>query len=140
MKDMYRKKRVLFVCTHNSARSQMAEGLMNSIFKDAYEAYSAGTEPSIINPFAIRTMAEIGIDISRNHSESIDKYINHEFDYVITVCDNANENCPFFPGGKNRIHKSFEDPAALIGDEREKTEVFRRVRGEIEEWLKKSFM
>jgi len=112
---------------------------MNSLFGDTYEAYSAGTEPSEVNPLAIKTMAEIDIDIASHHSKSIDKFIKLEFDYVVTVCDHANEVCPFFPGGKNRIHKGFEDPAALEGNEQEKLEVFRRVRDEIKEWIENTF-
>ena len=132
-------KKVLFICTHNSARSHIAEGLMNRLLGDTYEAYSAGTEPSQVNPLAIKTMAEIGIDISRHHSKSIEKFIKHEFDYVVTICDHANEVCPFFPGGKNRIHKGFEDPAAFEGNEEEKLEVFRRVREQIKGWIEDTF-
>ena len=139
MNEIDDKSRVLFICTHNSARSHIAEGLMNSLFGDTYEAYSAGTEPSEVNPLAIKTMAEIDIDIASHHSKSIDKFIKLEFDYVVTVCDHANEACPFFPGGKNRIHKGFEDPAALEGNEQEKLEVFRRVRDEIKEWIENTF-
>lgn len=117
----------------------MAEGLMNSLLGDTYEAYSAGTEPSKVNPLAIRAMAEIDIDISRHHSKSVDKFVKHEFDYVVTVCDHANEVCPFFPGGKNHIHKGFEDPAAFEGSEPEKMEVFRRVRDSIKEWIENTF-
>jgi len=139
MNDTDNKKRVLFICTHNSARSHMAEGLMNSLLGDIYEAFSAGTKPSQVNPLAIKAMDEMDIDISRHHSKSIEKFIEHEFEYVVTVCDQANEVCPFFPGGKNRIHKGFEDPAAVEGNEEEKMEVFRRVRDEIKEWIEDSF-
>ena len=139
MNDANNKKRVLFICTHNSARSHMAEGLMNSFLGDTYEAYSAGTEPSKVNPIAIRAMAEIGIDISSHHSKSVEEFIKHEFDYVATVCDHANEACPFFPGGKNRLHKGFEDPSAFEGNEQEKLIVFRRVRDQIKEWLINTF-
>jgi arsenate reductase len=133
------KKRVLFICTHNSARSHIAEGLMNSLMGDTYEAYSAGTEPAEVNSLAIKTMAEIDIDISKHRSKSIDQFIKDEFDYVVTVCDHANEVCPFFPGGKNRMHKGFEDPSGFEGNEQEKIEVFRRVRDEIKEWLEDTF-
>ena len=139
MNNMDGKKKVLFICTHNSARSHMAEGLMNSFLGDNYEAFSAGTEPSKINPLAIRAMAEIGVDISGHHSKSVDQFTKHEFDHVVTVCDHANEVCPFFPGGKNRMHKGFEDPAAFEGNEEEKIEVFRRVRDEIKAWIEDSF-
>lgn len=139
MKNPGNKKRVLFICTHNSARSHIAEGLMNSLLGYTHEAYSAGTEPYKINPLAVRAMAEIGIDISRHQSKSVEKFIKHEFDYVVTVCDHANEVCPFFPGGKNRIHQDFEDPAAFEGNEEDKMEVFRRVRDEIKEWIENTF-
>jgi arsenate reductase len=139
MNDANDKKRVLFICTHNSARSHMAEGLMNKLFNDRYEAYSAGIEPSSVNPLAGRAMAELDIDISGHHSKSVEEFIKDDFDYVVTVCDQANEVCPFFPGGKNRIHKGFEDPAAFEGNEQEKMEVFRRVRDEIKEWIEDTF-
>jgi arsenate reductase len=139
MNELDDKKKVLFICTHNSARSHMAEGLMNNLLGDTYKAFSAGTEPSKVNPLAIKTMAEIDIDISRHHSKSVDKFIENEFDYVVTVCDHANEVCPFFPGGKNRMHQGFEDPAAFEGDEQEKLKVFRRVRDEIKTWIQNTF-
>jgi arsenate reductase len=129
------KRRILFICTHNSARSQMAEGLVNGLFNKKYKAFSAGTEPAVINPFAVKAMIEIGIDISKHTSKGLDDFLSQEFDYVITVCDNANENCPFFPGGKERIHKGFKDPAAVEGTDTEKLEVFRLARDEIKAWL-----
>ena len=133
------KKRILFICTHNSARSQIAEGLVNALYHDRYEAVSAGTEKTSVNPYAIRVMDELGIDISRHRSKLTDEFLNEDFDYIITVCDNANENCPYFPGGKERIHKSFEDPSGFKGDDEEKVNVFRRVRDEIKEWVEKKF-
>lgn len=139
MTEMKEKKRVLFICTHNSARSQMAEGLMNALHGDCYEAYSAGTEPSGVNPHAVTVMAEAGMDISGHESKSVDQFIGQEFEYVVTVCDHANETCPFFPGGKERIHKGFEDPAAVQGDEEAKLAAFKRIREEIKEWINDFF-
>lgn len=139
MNELDDKKRILFICTHNSARSQMAEGLVNELFNKKYKAFSAGTEPSAVNPFSVKAMIEIGIDINKHTSKGLDEFLSQEFDYVITVCDNANENCPFFPGGKERIHKGFKDPAAVEGDDTEKLEVFRQARDEIKEWLTETF-
>jgi arsenate reductase len=133
------RKKVLFVCTHNSARSQMAEGLLNSLYGTKYQAYSAGTEPSVLNPYAIQAMSEIGIDISKNRSKSINELMEQKFDYVITVCDHANETCPFFPGGMKRLHRSFEDPASFKGNEADTLSVFRRIRDEIKEWIAEEF-
>lgn len=133
------KKRVLFVCTHNSARSQMAEGLMNAWFGDRYEAKSAGIEPTGVHPLAIRAMAELGIDISRHRSKSIEEFLGEEFDYVVTVCDHAKEACPFFPGTKEYIHAGFPDPASAEGTEEERLAAFRRVRDKIACWLEETF-
>jgi len=139
MKHKPEKESVLFVCTHNSSRSQMAEGLLNSLYGTKYQAFSAGTEPSAVNPFAIQVMSEIGIDISKNRSKSINEFREQKFNYVITVCDHANETCPFFPGGMKRMHRSFEDPAAFKGSENEKMAVFRQTRDEIRSWLDREF-
>jgi arsenate reductase len=125
------KQRVLILCTGNSARSQMAEGLLRHDAGDHFEALSAGVEPSYVRPLAIEAMREVGIDISAQHSKSVDEFTGGEFDYVITVCDNANEHCPVFPGTTKRIHWSFEDPAAARGDEAAQLAVFRRVRDQI---------
>jgi arsenate reductase len=132
------RKKVLFVCMNNSARSQMAEGLLNGLYGDRYLARSAGVSPKEVNPFAVRVMAEIGIDISKNRSKSIEEFRGMKFDYVVTVCDDANESCPFFPG-KVQIHKSFEDPALAKGSEEEILRAFRRVRDEIREWIIQNF-
>ena len=132
------KKKVLFICTHNSARSQMAEGLLRSLYGNYYEAYSAGTESSNINSYATRVMAEIGIDISMQHSKSIEKFRGMEFDYVVTVCDHAKEVCPFFPNAKKYLHKNFHEPS-LEGSEREKIKFFRSIRNEIKEYIKITF-
>lgn len=133
------KKRVLFVCTHNSARSQMAEGLMNSLHGDRYEAYSAGTEPSEVNPRAVFVLLELGIDIAHHRSKHIDEFLGQDFDYVVTVCDHARETCPAFPGGKAPIHHGFVDPSSATGTELEKQAAFRLVRDEIRGWIATEF-
>ena len=125
------KKRVLILCTGNSARSQMAEGLLRHDAGEKFEVESAGVISSFVRPQAIRAMNEIGIDISGHRSKSVDEFSGQEFDYVITVCDNAKENCPVFPGKTVRLHWSFDDPAEAAGTEAEKLAVFRRVRDEI---------
>lgn len=129
------KKKVLFLCTHNSARSQMAQGLMNSVLSNNYEAFSAGTFATSINPFTIAVMTEIGIDISNQYSKNFDIYLNEEFDYVVTVCDNAKEGCPYFPGGKEQLHKGFEDPSSFSGTDEEKLAKFREIRNNIKDWI-----
>ena len=128
---MNHPKRVLFLCTGNSARSQMAEGLLRHLAGDRFEVASAGVSPTKVRPEAIGVMRELGIDISHQRSKAVDEFVGREFDYVITVCDNANEQCPVFPGKTNRIHWSFDDPAAVEGDELARLAVFRRVRDEI---------
>ena len=128
---MSEKKRVLILCTGNSARSQMAEGLLRHDAGDRFEVASAGVEPTSVRPEAIEAMNKIGIDISRQRSKSVDEFAGQEFDYVITVCDNANEQCPIFPGTPKRIHWSIEDPAAAEGDQNTRRDVFRRVRQEL---------
>jgi arsenate reductase len=124
-------KRVLILCTGNSARSQMGEGLLREISSGRYEVLSAGTHPNVVRPEAITVMAELGIDISQHRSKSVDEFRGQQFDYVITVCDNAKESCPVFPGNTTRIHWSFDDPAAVTGDEETRLAGFRRVRDEI---------
>jgi arsenate reductase (thioredoxin) len=131
------KKRVLFLCTHNSARSQMAEGLLRALKGDLYEVYSAGISPTAVDSDAIGAMAEIGIDISRQRSKDLNEVRGIRFDLAVTVCDNAKEACPFFPGSNEQIHKSFDDPAAYEGEAR--FQAFRRVRDEIGEWIKQKF-
>lgn len=128
---MREKKKVLILCTGNSARSQMAEGLLRHIAGDKFDVESAGTIASFVRPQAIAVMAEIGIDISGHRSKCLDEFLDTPFDYVITVCDNANETCPVFPGPANRIHWSFDDPAEAKGTEDEQLAVFCRVRDEI---------
>lgn len=131
------KKRVLILCTGNSARSQMAEGLLRHDGGDSFDVESAGVEPGSVRPEAIEAMNEIGIDISTHRSKSVDEFIGQKFDYIITVCDNAKETCPVFPGSAERIHQSFEDPPpATIGDYESRLEIFRKVRDEIRTWLR----
>jgi arsenate reductase (thioredoxin) len=125
------KKRVLFVCTGNSCRSQMTEGFLREIAGERFEVSSAGTNPTRVNPIAVRVMAEVGADISQQRSKSIDELVDQGFDYVITVCDRARETCPVFPGPAKSLHWSFDDPAAADGSEQERLEVFRRTRDEI---------
>jgi len=127
------KQRVLILCTGNSARSQMAEGLLRHLAGDRFEVFSAGTKPVGLNPIAVKAMSEVGIDIANHRSKSVDEFLGHQFDYVITVCDNARESCPIFPGGGARIHQSFEDPAAAPKDRQ--LETFRRIRDQISSWL-----
>ncbi len=132
------KKKVLFICTHNSARSQMAEGILRALYPERYEAYSAGTEPSGIDPHAVQVMEEIGIDISRQRAKSIQEFRDEMFDYVVTVCDRAKEICPFFPGRKI-ILRRFPDPSQLKGSEMEILEGFREIRDEIMAWVASVF-
>jgi arsenate reductase (thioredoxin) len=132
---MKQPTRVLILCTGNSARSQMAEGLVRHDGGDQFEVFSAGTRPGKVRPEAIAVMRELGMDISSHRSKSVGEFSGQEFDYVVTVCDNANESCPVFPGKTKRIHWSFEDPAAVTGDEATRMSVFRRVRDEIREKL-----
>jgi len=129
-------KRILILCTGNSCRSQMAEGYLKSFDKEL-EVYSAGTKPADkVNPFAVKAMTEVGIDISNGIAEDVDKYVNQSFDYVITVCDNAKEICPVFNGEvKQQLHIPFDDPADATGTEDEVLAVYRRVRDEIKEEL-----
>lgn len=129
------KKRVLILCTGNSARSQMAEGLLRHDAGERFDVESAGINPGIVRPEAIAAMKEIGIDISGHRSKHVDEFEGQHFDYVITVCDNAKESCPVFFGAATRLHHSFDDPAALNGSEEERLALFRRVRGELQAYL-----
>ena len=124
-------KRVLFLCTGNSCRSQMADGLINHDFAGRVAAFSAGTEPHGLNPRAVQVMRELGIDISGNSSDHLSKYDDQSFDYVITLCSDADEKCPLFVGGVRRIHIGFDDPPKATGSEEEIMTVYRRVRDEI---------
>ena len=134
------KAKALFLCTHNSARSQMAEGLLRHLAGDRFEAYSAGTEATGIRPLAVRAMAEIGIDLSGQESKTLDRYLNESFDYVVTVCDEANEACPVFPGAKRRLHWSFEDPSQATGDEEERLNAFRSARDGLRERIERELL
>lgn len=132
------KQKVLFLCTHNSARSQMAEALLRTLYGNYYEAYSAGIEPTSVNPYAVEVMKELGIDLSTHRSKSIEEFRGMIFDYIVTVCDNAKEACPFFPG-KKVIHKGFGDPAEFNRTIEDTLAVFRKVRDEIRDWMKNTF-
>jgi arsenate reductase len=125
------KERVLILCTGNSARSQMAEGLLRDMAGGRFDVCSAGTKPSAVRSEAIRVLGELGIDISGHRSKPVDEFLGQSFDYVITVCDNAKESCPVFPGPARRIHWSLEDPAAVAGSEAERLSVFRSIRDQI---------
>ena len=133
------RKKVLFVCTNNSARSQMAEGLLRELCSSSCTASSAGIQPTFISPYAISVMKEIGIDISTQRSKSIDEIAGQEFDCVITLCESARESCPVFPGAKKTLHKSFPDPKRTEGSEEEIMKSFRQVREEITEWIRETF-
>jgi arsenate reductase len=134
---MHSKKRILILCTGNSARSQMAEGLMRHDAGDRFEVFSAGTKPGRVRPEAIAVMRELGIDISGHRSKSVDEFAGQHFDYVLTVCDHAKESCPIFPSETITIHRNFEDPAAFQGSQAERLGLFRRVRDQLREYLKK---
>ena len=125
------RQRVLFLCTHNSARSQMAEGFLRQHAGDRFDVESAGTEETRVHPLAIRAMHEVGIDVSGHRSKTLDRFLDQPWDVVITVCDSANERCPLFPRSARRLHWSFEDPSQTRGSEEERLEVFRRIRDEI---------
>ena len=135
MTGLAAKRRVLFLCVHNSARSQMAEGLLRARAGDSFDVHSAGNAATAVRPLAVRAMAELGIDIGGQRSKSVDEYAGQRFDYAITVCDDAKEACPYFPGAATQIHWRFDDPAAATGSEEERLAVFRRVRDEISEQI-----
>jgi arsenate reductase len=118
----------------------MAEGLLRALSGDRYEVYSAGTQPLKVNPYAIKVISEIGIDISNHHSKSVEEFYEMKFDYVVTLCDSAKETCPFFSGGKKYLPKSFDDPSGFNGTEDEILIGFRHVRDEIKEWIEKNFV
>lgn len=128
-----KKRRVLILCTGNSARSQMAEGLLRSMAGDRFEVFSAGTKPAGLNPNAVLALADVGVDISGHRSKAVDEFSGQQFDYVITVCDRANEVCPIFPGSGKRLHHNFPDPAAAPVERQ--PAAFRSVRDEITKWL-----
>ena len=125
------RRRILFLCTHNSARSQIAEGLLRHLAGDRFDAFSAGTEATCVRPLAFQAMVELGIDISGQESKTLDRYLGEPFDAVITVCDQTNEACPVFFGAKERLHWSFPDPSHATGTEDEQLAVYRSVRDAI---------
>lgn len=131
--------KVLFICTRNSARSQMAEGLLRTMYGDRYQVLSAGTEPVGVDPFAVKAMQEIGIDISHHRSKSIKEFADMQIDYVVTLCEQAKEVCPFFPATLQSLHKSFDDPASAEGTDEERLEKFRRIGQEIKSWIEEVF-
>jgi len=126
-------KKILFLCTGNSCRSQMGEGFMRHMAGNKFEVFSAGVEPTQVNPYAIKVMAEAGIDISSHKSKSVNEFLEQEFDYVITVCNHAKQVCPIFSGQYEKIHWDIEDPANAKGSEQEKLAFFRKIRDEIKE-------
>jgi len=130
-----KKKRVLFMCIHNSARSQMAEGLFRHLYGNNFDVYSAGSNPHRVDPLAVECMNKIGIDISNHRSKGLNEFEGQKFDYVITVCGNSYNACPFFIGGKKYFKQVFEDPSSFKGDEKEKLELFSKVRDELKFWL-----
>ncbi len=128
-------KTVLFLCTQNSARSQIAEGLVNNLYSKVLKAQSAGAKPTMVQPLAIKVMAEMGIDISRQRSKGLEEFEGQEFDYVVMVCSKDAETCPFFPGGRKQIFQSFDDPVAVNGTDEERIQAFRKSRNEINKWI-----
>jgi arsenate reductase len=134
------RPKVLFLCTGNSARSQMAEGILRHLAGDRFDVFSAGTKPGVVNPLAISAMREIGIDISHHHSKHVNECFSREFAYVVTVCDNAKEACPILPGVKHQLHWSLEDPAAATGTDDKKLSVFRTIRDQIHARIKDEFL
>ena len=138
------KKKILFLCTHNAARSQMAEGFINALYSDRYEAYSAGSEPTEVHSCAIEVMAEKGIDIASQRAKPLDEYVDASFDYVVTMCADAQERCPIFPGaifpgGIEYIHHAFEDPLSDAGSDSEHCAPFRNARDKIRDWIATTF-
>ncbi len=133
------EKRVLFVCTHNAVRSQMAEALLNEIYGDRYAAFSAGSDPTQIDPLVVSAMKETGMDVRHYRSKGLDMFKDDTFDYVVTVCDQAREACPYFPGGKFNMHKGFSDPSGLDGSSDDKMKEYRKTRDEIKTWIEKEF-
>jgi arsenate reductase len=133
------KLRILFLCTHNAARSQMAEGIVNARFGDQYEACSAGNKPTEVHPCAVEVMAELGIDISRQRAKSLNEFNDVTFNYVVTMCADAAESCPIFPGGETYLHHPFDDPVAAYGSDKDKCASFVRVRDQIKKWVESKF-
>ena len=136
----HKRNKVLFLCTHNSARSQMAEGLLRHLGGDTYQVYSAGTEQTFVRPQTVQVMSEVGIDISQQTSKTLDQYLQDEFDEVITVCDDTNEAYPMFPNAKHRRHWSFSDPSKAQGSEGEQLNVYRAVRDAIQKKIEEELL
>ncbi len=139
------KKKILFLCTHNAARSQMAEGFVNTLYSEHYEAYSAGSEPREVHPCAIEVMAEEGINIASQRAKPLDEYLDASFDYVVTMCARAQERCPIFPGaiipgGTEYIHHDFDDPLLDAGPDGASCTSFRSVRDQVREWIEATFV
>jgi len=134
------RRRVLFLCTHNSARSQMAEGFLRELGGGRYDVHSAGTEARGLHPMTIQAMAEVGIDISLQRSKTLDQFVNERFDLVITVCDEANESCPYFPNAGERRHWSFPDPSAVPGDDETRFRAFESVRDAIRHRIERELL
>jgi len=133
------QQKILFLCTHNSCRSQMAEALANHYLGDRCQAFSAGTEATQVNPLAVQVLAELGIDTSQLRSKSMDEFAGQHFDHVVTLCGDANEKCPLFFGGVERTHRGFQDPSRLRGSDKEVIAAFRRVRDEMKGWIMEVF-
>ncbi len=141
MKHIHDKERVLFICTHNAARSQMAEGFLKAHYADRYDAYSAGTEPTHVDPCAITVMQEVGVDISTSRSKGLEEFEGQQFDFVVTLCADAQEACPIFVGGETYLHHAFDDPARVKEalTEAERCSQFRTVRGQMKAWIDATF-
>jgi arsenate reductase len=133
------KKKILFLCTHNATRSQMAEGLVNALYSDRYEAFSAGNWPTAVHPCAIAVMAEVGIDISAHRAKSLDEFDGQTFDYVVTLCAEAQESCLIFPGGAEYVHRAFVNPGSVPAPRNDQCASGRQVRDQIKEWLDETF-
>jgi arsenate reductase len=134
------KKQILFLCAHNSARSQMAEAFLRLFFGDRYDVWSAGIKPSCVNPYVISVMDEEGVDMTGHYAKNVSDYIDYQFDSVVTVCDNVHRSCPFFPGAKNYIHEGFIDPSLFQGTEEDMIRQFRKVRDDIKYWIMQTFL
>lgn len=132
-------KKVLFVCTHNAVRSQMAEAILNHLYGDRYTAYSAGSDPTQTDPLVARVMKEMGIDVDHQWSKSLDVFKNENIDYVVTVCNQAKEACPYFPGNHINIHHGFRDPSDLNGKPEDIIHAYRQVSDEIKKWIVMQF-
>ena len=139
MDELFRRETVLFICNHNAGRSQMAEALLRRLHGDRYDAFSAGTEPKPVNPYVVRSLSELGIDISKARSKSIEEFRGRTFDHVVTLCDRARETCPFFPGGKRLLHRVFPNPSSFKGTDEQVLAGVRGVRDGIRAWLGEAF-